>query len=50
MGGNVGNTVSMERFSSVGDDIQEYELDSNGFIAPGQKVIAVLSNRADQVT
>lgn len=50
MGGNVANTVSMERFNSVGDDIQEYELDNDGFIAPGQKVIAVLSNRSDQVT
>ena len=29
-----------------GDDVQEYLLDSQGFILPGQKVIAVLKNRA----
>jgi hypothetical protein len=43
MGGNVGNTV----FYGVG--LQEYELDSNGFIKDGQGVIALLKNRADQI-
>lgn len=43
MGGNVGDTVSMA------GDIQEYELDANGFLKPGQKIIALLKNRADQV-
>ncbi|MCM2396050.1 DUF2272 domain-containing protein [Rhizobium sp. S95] len=40
IGGNVGDTVSF------GGEIQEYELDGNGFIKPGQKVIALLKNRA----
>ncbi len=39
IGGNVGDTVSL------GGDIQEYELDADGFIKPGQKVIALLKNR-----
>lgn len=49
MGGNVGQTVSLSSFSG-GDNLQEYELDANGFIKPGQKVIALLKNRAAQVT
>jgi len=48
LGGNVGDTVSMRSMSS-GDDLQEYQLDANGFIAPGQKVIAVLKNRASEI-
>ncbi len=40
IGGNVGDTVSL------GGDIQEYDLDADGFIKPGQKVIALLKNRA----
>ncbi|EIY5159239.1 TPA: DUF2272 domain-containing protein [Klebsiella variicola] len=43
MGGNVGNTVSF------GVSLQEYELDSNGFIKDGQGVIALLKNRADKI-
>lgn len=40
IGGNVGDTVAM------GTDLQEYELDDNGFLKPGQKLIALLKNRA----
>lgn len=43
MGGNVSDTVSMA------GDIQEYELDADGFIKPGQRVIALLKNRAGLV-
>jgi hypothetical protein len=46
MGGNVGDTVSMREFTASGDNLQEYNLDQNGFIKPGQRVIAVLKNRA----
>lgn len=48
MGGNVGQTVSLSSLSG-GDNLQEYELDANGFIKPGQKVIALLKNRAAEV-
>lgn len=41
MGGNVGDTVS------TGTDLQEYTLDPNGLLEPGQGVIAVLKNRAE---
>jgi len=40
LGGNVSDTVTMS------SDLQEYRLDSEGFIEPGQRVIAVLKNRA----
>ncbi len=40
LGGNVSNTVSMR------GDLQEYRLDATGFIAGGQRVIALLKNRA----
>jgi hypothetical protein len=46
MGGNVGDTVSMREFTASGDNLQEYNLDQNGFVKPGQRVIAVLKNRA----
>lgn len=39
-GGNVDDTVLL------GGDLQEYDLDTNGFIKPGQRVIALLKNRA----
>ncbi|WP_404335753.1 DUF2272 domain-containing protein [Sphingomonas sp. MMS12-HWE2-04] len=42
LGGNVGDTVSLGR------DLQEYALDANGFLKPGQRVIALLKNRAGQ--
>ena len=45
LGGNVGNTVTMSNPSGTGDT-QEYELDSDGYIKPGQKVIAILKNRS----
>jgi len=48
MGGNVSNTVSMKEFSGT-DDLQEYELDANGFLKPGQAIIALLKNRSDAV-
>ncbi len=48
IGGNVGNTVSLSSFSG-GDNLQEYDLDEDGFIRPGQKVIALLKNRASEV-
>lgn len=48
IGGNVGNTVSLSTFSG-GDNLQEYDLDADGFILPGQKVIALLKNRASEV-
>lgn len=47
IGGNVGDTVSMR--TSGADDLQEYDLDQDGFLADGQKVIAVLKNRASEV-
>lgn len=40
LGGNVGDTVTF------GGDLQEYELDAEGFIRPNQRVIALLENRA----
>lgn len=40
LGGNVGDTVSL------GKELQEYALDGNGFLKPGQRVIALLKNRA----
>ncbi|MEG1040616.1 MAG: DUF2272 domain-containing protein [Pseudomonas sp.] len=40
LGGNVSDTVMMS------GDLQEYQLDADGFIAPGQRVIALLKNRA----
>jgi len=40
VGGNVSDTVAM------GGDLQEYELDAEGFIKPNQRVIALLKNRA----
>jgi hypothetical protein len=49
IGGNVGNTVSVSSTNASGDNSQEYELDSNGFLKPGQKGIAVLKNRAAEV-
>jgi hypothetical protein len=49
IGGNVSDTVTMRSFDASGDNIQEYDLDANGFIADGQKVIAVLKNRAGQI-
>lgn len=48
MGGNVGQTVSLNA-QSGGDNSQEYDLDANGFIKPGQMVIALLKNRAAEV-
>ena len=50
IGGNVGDTVSMRDINSAGDNIQEYVLDANGFIAAGQRVIALLKNRAKDVS
>lgn len=50
IGGNVGDTVSMRSIDGSGDNIQEYNLDSNGFIADGQRVIAILKNRSHEVT
>lgn len=44
MGGNISDTVSMAR------DIQEYELDADGFVKPGQRVIGLLKNRAGIAT
>jgi glycoside hydrolase-like protein/uncharacterized protein DUF2272 len=44
IGGNVGDTVSMR------DSIQEYDLDGDGFLKDGQRVIALLKNRASEVT
>lgn len=43
IGGNVSDTVSMA------GTIQEYELDSSGYLKSGQRVIALLKNRASQV-
>lgn len=40
VGGNVSDTVAL------GGDLQEYELDAEGFIKPNQRVIALLKNRA----
>jgi hypothetical protein len=50
IGGNVGDTVSMRDITSAGDNIQEYVLDADGFIAGGQRVIALLKNRAKDVS
>lgn len=49
MGGNVGDTVSISSINTSGDNLQEYDLDADGFIKPGQKVIAILKNRAHEV-
>jgi Domain of unknown function (DUF1906)/Uncharacterized protein conserved in bacteria (DUF2272) len=49
LGGNVSDTVTMSQVDGSGDDIQEYVLDQNGFIAPGQRIIALLKNRAQEV-
>lgn len=43
LGGNVGDTVAF------GIDVQEYELDKDGFIKPGQRIISLLKNRADEL-
>ena len=40
LGGNVSDTVTF------GGDLQEYELDADGFLKPNQRVIAILKNRA----
>ena len=48
MGGNVSDTVTMRSFDH-GDNIQEYELDSEGYVKDGQRVIAVLKNRTAEV-
>ncbi|MDD2056844.1 DUF2272 domain-containing protein [Pseudomonas sp. GD03860] len=40
LGGNVSDTVTMS------SDLQEYQLDANGFLEPGQRIIALLKNRA----
>jgi len=40
LGGNVSDTVTL------GGDLQEYNLDAEGFIKPNQRVIALLKNRA----
>jgi len=40
LGSNVSDTVTM------GGDLQEYQLDTEGFIKPDQRVIALLKNRA----
>ncbi|TDF84423.1 DUF2272 domain-containing protein [Pseudomonas sp. H9] len=40
LGGNVSDTVSL------GGDLQEYRLDAEGYIEAGQRVIALLKNRA----
>lgn len=40
LGGNVSDTVTMD------GDLQEYQLDTEGFIKPDQRVIALLKNRA----
>jgi hypothetical protein len=48
MGGNVGDTVSISSISGS-DNLQEYDLDGDGCIKPGQKVIAILKNRALEV-
>jgi hypothetical protein len=44
IGGNVQDTVSF------GSNVQEYDLDGDGFIAPSQGVIALLKNRAGTPT
>jgi hypothetical protein len=33
---------------TFGSDLQEYELDAEGFIKPNQGIIALLKNRAGQ--
>ena len=43
IGGNVGDTVT------YGGDLQEYDLDAEGFIKPNQRIIAILKNRAGLV-
>lgn len=40
LGGNVDDTVTLS------SDLQEYRLDSDGYLEPGQRVIALLKNRA----
>lgn len=40
LGGNVSNTVNM------GTDLQEYEIDSDGYLKPNQKIICLLKNQA----
>jgi len=42
VGGNVNDSVTF------GSDLQEYELDAEGFIKPNQGIIALLKNRAGQ--
>jgi hypothetical protein len=49
IGGNVGDTVTMRSFDRSGDNIQEYDLDQDGYLREGQKIIAVLKNRASEV-
>lgn len=44
VGGNVSNTVRMS------GDIQEYDLDNDGFLKHGQSIIALLKNRAAAVS
>lgn len=43
LGGNVGDTVSSS------GELQDYDLDAGGFIAGGQRVIAILKNRAAEI-
>ena len=43
VGGNVSDTVSMT------GNVQEYDLDAKGHLKPGQKIIALLKNRAAEV-
>ncbi|MDN7141279.1 DUF2272 domain-containing protein [Pseudomonas sp. JQ170] len=40
LGGNVSDTVTLS------GDLQEYQLDANGYLEPGQRIIALLKNRA----
>ena len=44
IGGNISGTVTMD------GDLQEYKLDTRGFIMEGQRVITVLKNRAGLVS
>ncbi|QQO01695.1 DUF2272 domain-containing protein [Pseudomonas sp. SW-3] len=44
IGGNVSDTVTLNR------DLQEYHLDTEGFIKPNQRVIALLKNRTGLTT
>lgn len=43
IGGNVGDTVSLS------DGIKEYRLSADGYLASGQRIMAVLKNRSDEV-